>query len=498
MIVGLLLVSVLLSSIYLVSQNPKTSQLNSINRHASSSTVEVASTLNTTSTTATTSADPAPYAGDWLTYHHDNSRAGSSGSITGIGAPYVAWKSQVDAAVYAEPLFYNGFVFIATENDSVYALNSTSGAIVWSNLLGTPANSLVSPYVCNGHGPNITPTIGITGTPVIDPASGTIYVAALIGNLGYELFALNTNTGEQRWNATITAPNFQYLPEEQRGALALANGYVYVPFGGYSWSCFDPGPTGWVIAMSTSGSGQKYSFNVPTKMEGDIWTPEGVSVDSSGNVYVVTGDSNNQTYDLGNSVIKLTPHLRWINSSNNYFSPTNWQYINTNDLDLGDTGATLLPENLIFAMGKVNMGYLLNASNLGGIGGQVYNGTVCGNLNSSWPYGAWGATSYFNNTIYVPCAGGLDALSLQSGADPTFESLWNYTGFFAGPPIIAGGVVWMVTIPDGTLFGLEPQNGAVLFHLTLSTVEHFTTPSAGGGFIFVAANRTVYAISPST
>ena len=197
-------------------------------------------------------------------------------------------------------------------------------------------------------------------------------------------------------------------------------------------------------------------------------------------------------------MIKLTPDLSYINSTANYFAPSDWQYTNTNDLDFGTTGATILPGNLIFAMGKMNIGYLLNASNLGGINGQVYSAAVCGAVNSTWPYGAWGATSFSDNVIYVPCGGGIDALSLQTGSHPSFKSLWNYTGFFPGPPIIAGGAVWTVAIPGGTLYGLNPLTGAVLFHMSLSTVEHFTTPSVGGGLLFVAANTTVYALTTTT
>ncbi len=196
--------------------------------------------------------------------------------------------------------------------------------------------------------------------------------------------------------------------------------------------------------MSSTGAGEQSAYNVPSRPEGDVWAPEGVSVEASGSVYMVTGDSDNQTFDLGNAVIKLTPHLSFVDTSANYFAQTNWQYTNTNDLDLGNTGATLLPGNLVFTMGKYNTGYLLNASDLGGIGGQLFSAPVCGAVNAPWPYGAWGATSFANGVIYVPCGGGLDALQLHPGAHPTFTSLWNYTGLFAGPPIIAAGAVWTV------------------------------------------------------
>jgi outer membrane protein assembly factor BamB len=458
----------------------------------SPSTVGVQTVSENTRTTSGNSATSTEFLSseDWLTYNNYNSREGYSSFSSTFGSPTVRWRESVDAAVYAEPLYYDGQVYVATENNSIYALNRTSGSVVWSSHLGTPMNSLVPPLACDGNSPDILPTIGITGTPVIDPTTNTIYTAALVNNVGFVLFALNTNNGQQRWHETISANGFYYQAEEERGALALANGYVYIPFGGYSWACGPKNPTGWVIGMPSSGKGTSYSFHVPTIVEGDIWAPEGVSVGSSGSVYVATGDSNNRSFDLGDSVVRLTSNLSWTNSTANYFAATDWQYTNENDLDLGSTGATILPDSLIFSIGKDGIGYLLNGSNLGGIGGQLSSAYVCGKN------GAWGSTSFYNNTIYVPCGSGIDALSLKMGAHPTFTSLWNRTGFFWGPPIIAGGVVLAVDINSGTLYALNLSTGAILGQLATGPVEHFTTPSLGGGLILVAASSTIYGIDP--
>lgn len=424
-----------------------------------------------------------------------NSRDGSYNSPSNISSPTESWSQTVDAPVYAEPLYFDGSVFVATENNTVYSLSSANGSIQWSDHLGTPADSVAPPYECNNstaQAPDIQPTIGITGTPVIDSSTDTFYVASLIYGTGFVLFALNTTSGQQISNTTIDPPNFHYLPEEQRGALTLANGFVYVPFGGYSWDCLPPGPIGWVVAIPTSLNGTEYTFGVPTTVEADIWAPEGISVDSSGTVYLVTGDSNNQSFDLGNSVIKLSPDLSFTNSTTNFFAATNWEYTDTNDLDLGSTGATLLPGGLIFSIGKDGIGYLLNASNLGGIGGELYSAVVCGS------YGAWGGTSYAGGTIYVPCGDGVHALSLTTGSQPKFATLWNATGFWAGPPIITAGAVWSAGITNGVLYALSPENGSIIYQKTLIPFEHFATPSAGGGLLFVAANQTVYAINMST
>lgn len=415
---------------------------------------------STTSNSAISSNSSIAGVGGWLTYHAGNSRDGYDDQFPNIGSPSLSWSAEVDAPVFAEPLYYDGHVYIATENNTVYALNATIGAIAWSTHLGTPADSLAPPFECNNssaQAPDIQPTIGITGTPVIDPNSSTIYVASLINGTGFVLFALSTASGHQQWNSSITASGFYYLPEEQRGALTLANGLIYVPFGGYSWDCVPPGPVGWIIAMSLNGTGEKYAYHQPTTTEADFWTPEGQSVDSSGFVFAVSGNSDNQSFDFGNSVIKFDPNLSFAYSPTNYFAATNWEYTNTNDLDLDTTGATLLPDNLIFSIGKDGVGYLLNASDLGGIGGQIFSAAICGY------YSSWGGTAFAQGTIYVPCNNGTDALSLQlTGSHPSFVSLWNATGFWAGPPIVAGNAVWTVNILNGTIYALSPSNGSIL------------------------------------
>ena len=418
----------------------------------------------------------------WLTYHDAGNRSGYTGSLPEIGSPSVSWSSRVDGPVYAEPLYYDGETYIATENDSVYALSSTSGAVSWSAHLATPALSHSSTYSCNGGAPTITPLIGITGTPVIDPSTSTLYVVALNAGAGFTLFALDTSSGHVRWSSPVAASGFAFTGEEQRGALALANGFVYVPFGSYSWSCTPS--FGWLIGVSANGNGTSYSFRVDTQSEGDIWAPEGVTVGASGVLYVATGNSYyNATYNYADSVIELTPHLSVLS----YFAPSDWAMLGPADLDQDTTGVTLLPGNLAFSIGKIGVGYLLNSSDLGGVGGQLFNATVCNG-------GAWGSTAYAAGVVYVPCASGLHALSIKGGTHPSFVSLWNRTGFFAGPPVIAAGAVWTLNIYNGTLFALNPQTGATIAKIGLGSVVHFATPSIGGGLVIVAANETVYGL----
>ncbi len=468
----------------------------------SSSSSESSSTTLSTST----GTNSVSFAGDWLTYHKNNARTGYDDSISTINPPSVSWKLKVDAAVFAEPLFFNGAVYVATENNTVYAISAASGTVEWSSHLGPAVNVTVPPYLCNGNTPDILPTVGITGTPAIDPTTNTIYVVPFINGSGYHLFAIDASTGQARWNVTIAPSGFNTTWEEERGALAIANGMVYVPFGGFSFVCGLLPPNGWLMAFSLDHNGTQYSYEVPSQTEGDIWSAEGVSVDSSGFVYVVTGDStgsNPNAFDT--AVIKLTPQLDFTD----YFAPANWAYLDANDLDLGSTGATLIPGNFVFAIGKDGVGYLLNSSNLGKVGGQLFNATVCGpaGLNAT---GAWGSTSFAQSSqypqgvIYVPCGtGGLLALALHTGASPGFSTLWNYSENFAGPAIITPGAVWNLDVYSGTLFALNPATGSLLYQISLFTlpyprylIAHFSTPSVGDGLVLFAGNATVYAINP--
>jgi polyvinyl alcohol dehydrogenase (cytochrome) len=462
---------------------PSTTTSSSTTRNSSASSTASSTTTSTSAVkSASTNASNASIDGDWLTYHGNSSRDGFSDSIANLSSLSVSWKTEVGGPVYAEPISFNDSIFVVTENDTVYSLSAATGAVQWSLQEGTAANSTVAPYACNGGAPSVTPIIGITGTPVIDSSTSTLYVVALNAGVGFTLFAVDTNTGQARWSSPIAASGFTFTPEEQRGALSLANGFIYIPFGSYSWACGSP--RGWLFGISANGNGTQYNYEVPATNEADIWTPEGTSVGSSGNLYAVTGNSYyNATFQYADSVIELSPHLAVIS----YFSPTNWAFLGPNDLDQDTTGATILPGNMIFSIGKSGVGFLLNESDLGGIGGQLFTANVCAG-------GAWGSTAYAAGVVYVPCYNGLHALSIQGGANPKFISLWNSTNGWAGPAIVAAGAVWSVDITNGTLYAFNPTTGALITKMSLSSVEHFTTPSIGGGFVIVAAQETVYAL----
>ncbi|MHB8565946.1 MAG: outer membrane protein assembly factor BamB family protein [Nitrososphaerales archaeon] len=461
------------------STSSKTETSTAIAYASTFSSFSIATSLSNSST-FTRTGSPATgekVSSSWPTYHGDLSRDGASTSGTFHNAS-LSWQSvTLDGAMYAEPLILNGSVFVATEDDSVYSLNDTTGSILWRTNLGQPVP--LSSLPCGDINP-----LGITGTPAIDVQAGVIFVAAFIEPGTHILFALRVSDGALLWNSTLDPPGMNVMYQQQRGALAIADGYVYVPFGGLAGDCGTY--QGWVIGLPENDSGGLISFRVPTASGGAIWGTSGIAFDNSTNeLFVTTGNSaSNSEFDFGESVIALTPSLKEID----YFAPTNWVTLNAGDTDLGSVGPTIIGNNTIFQIGKQGFGYLLNLTHLGGVGGELFSAQVCNDD------AAFGGVSYQAPYLYVPCRTDLVALYVNLTSS-SFKSLWSMPEGFAGPPITAGGATWNLDVNNGTLFAYNMTTGSVLFRFQVGGMGHFETPSAGDGQIFVAANDSVEAFA---
>ena len=411
--------------------------------------------------------------GNWTTYHRDNSRAGLE-STTSLATVRAQWggPSSLDGQVYAEPLVCGNSVFVATENDSVYAINATTGSLLWRTHFGSPVPGASLP--CG----NINPS-GITGTPVIDIAAGTLYAVAFLAPAQHVLFGLNVVNGAVQLRVAVDPPGADPTVEQQRGALALANGIVYIPFGGLWGDCGLY--HGWVVGVQTSGSGGLLSYQVPTHREGGIWSPAGISVAPNGSLFIATGNGDSTTtFDYGNSVIELSPSLTVLD----YFAPTNWAQLNSADTDLGSVAPTLLPNGDVFEIGKQGVGYVLAASRLGGIGGQLYNGSVCG--------GAYGGTARVGLSVLVPCVNGLFDVTVGTS---NFSVAWQTASFDAGSPIVTGNVVWAVDVSSSNLLGYNLTTGVQIYSFPLGAADHFVSPTAMPGSLFVAAGSQLYSFA---
>lgn len=420
-----------------------------------------------------TAAAAAP---GWPTYHRDPSRSGYDPS-TGLPPPSRrAWVSaSLDGHVYAEPLVIGTRVLVATEGDSVYALDSESGRTLWRTQLGTPVPRSSLP--CGDIDP-----LGITGTPVADPSAGRLWVVAFVQPGRHELVGLDLADGAVHSRRSVDPPRADPRALQQRAALALSDGVVYIAFGGLFGDCGTY--NGWVVGARTNGSGSLLTYRVNTNGRAGIWGPSGPAIDASGDLYVSTGNGNSTSgFDFGDAVIRLSPELKVLD----WFAPPNWAGLNSGDTDLGSMGPALVGGNLLFQAGKEGTGYLLQADHLGGINGQAFKAAVC--------EGAWGGTASLSPFVYVGCSDGLVALRL--GTSATFTIAWRGPRFWAEPPIVAGGLVWTVDRDSAELFGFDAKTGATEFRQSLGAEDHFTTPAAADGRIFVAAGTKIVAVGRS-
>jgi outer membrane protein assembly factor BamB len=413
-------------------------------------------------------------AGDWPAYHHDAARTGLSSDQGVLGTVTQAWATApLDGLIYAQPLVVGDRVLVATEANLVVALNASTGAVVWSTNLGTPVPQSDLP------GGNIDPS-GITGTPVVDVATGTLYAVAFVrtGGPHHELFALDLATGSTLWHRTVDPPALSPLVEQQRPALALTGGRVYVCYGGLAG---DLGQyKGAVVSAAADGTGALASYIVPTARMGGIWNPTGPVVDGSGNVWVITGNTVSLTaFDYGNAVLRLSPALAVLD----YFAPTNWASLNAGDLDLNSLGPILLPGGRVLAVGKTGIAYLLDAANLRHVGSAIATKTI-----ASSPFGTAAVLGW---RVFIPGTGGLVALDASATG---LTVAWRVAGG-TGSPIIAAGHVWTLTY-GGLLKAVNPSTGAVVYSLQLSApASRFITLSAANGRLFVADGLRVVALN---
>jgi outer membrane protein assembly factor BamB len=414
----------------------------------------------------------SPTAVDWPVYHRNAARTGYDRGFPAPGTLTHAWSANLDGAVYGQPIVVGGTVFAATEHDTVYALDPTSGAVLWQRHLGTPVRLATLP--CG----NIDP-LGITSTMAYDPATGSIFASAELAGPKHTLFALDPVKGTLRWSRSLDLASSSPRTLQQRGALAVSNGYVYVGFGGLAGDCGQY--KGKVIGVRTNGTGARIIYRVPVAREGAIWSPGGPVIDGKGNVYVSVGNgSSTTTYDGSDSVLKLSPALKL----GSRFAPSRWRTDNAHDLDLGSFSPVLVPGGWVFIVGKSGIGYVLHRSSLGGIGGQVSSRTVCR---------AFGGAAQIGAVLFIPCTTGIQRISI--GPTGTISRGWHTTTGANGPPVVGSGTVWSLALASGELYALSTSTGAVRAHISVGPVPHFASPTLWNGLVLVGTMHGVVAVS---
>jgi polyvinyl alcohol dehydrogenase (cytochrome) len=431
-------------------------------------------------------AAPAGTGSNWTVYHHDGSGSGVDPSGTVLNPARPAWTSPaLDGQIFGEPLVEGGRVIVATENNTVYALAASSGAVLWATHIATPVPSGDLP--CG----DIGPTVGITSTPVIDPNLSEIFVVddQLTGAKGasHHLVGLNLLDGAVLLNTPADPPGSHPLYQLQRPGLALDAGQVVIGFGGNAGDCETSASPyhGWLVALP-EGGGAMLTFEVAANAgdsQGAIWMGGAAPiVDGAGNIWVATGNSaitaSGQPYDNSDGVIELNSSL----AREQFFAPSTWPSDNASDLDLGSSSPALLAGGLALQAGKSHTAYLLNEATLS-VGQQVASAvSYCKSTVD-------GGSAISGDTVYSPCGSGLVKAQVTSRS---ITVDWRTPTGAAGPPIIAGGLVW--TIGGGNLYGLDPSSGNPVQTFSLGSIaNHFPTPSVADGLLFAPAANTVHA-----
>ena len=288
----------------------------------------VVGTVNVATAKGTTSP-----ASSWTVYHGDYSGSGYTTVIKSVNTSKPKWTSpSLDGTLYGEPLVYGSDVYVATEHDTVYALSSATGQIVWKRHLASPVPSSMLP--CG----NILPELGVTGTPVIDPTRDEIYMVAdelVHGHPEHVFVGLNASSGRPETTRNVDPPGSQSVALLQRTGLTLDGGRVIFGLGGNYGDCASY--RGRVVSVSEKTGSVRY-FTVDAASgdsQGAIWMGGGApSIDAHGHVWVGAGNgsvySSSDPYDDSDSVLELSSTMHLMQ----YFAPTDWAYNNSHDEDM--------------------------------------------------------------------------------------------------------------------------------------------------------------------
>ena len=470
-----------------------------------------ATSLTDGSISATVSVGVTDLAGVY-TYHNDLARDGVNAREFALTPSNVTastfgklFSCQVDGAVYAQPLWVanltiggarHNVIFIATAHDSLYAFDADASPCLqlWhANLIdtthGANAGEVTVPDGVTGFAvgqgfADIAPEVGVIGTPVIDPATGTLFVVSKSMDAGatnfyQRLHAIDLTSGNEKTgspvNITATYPTaaggtltFSTRQENQRTGLALVNGVIYICWGSHE----DASPWyGWVVGYSYNGSAfaQTAALNVaPNTAEAGIWLSGGApSADNNGNLYITTGNggwdltnTSGPTNDYGDTFLQLSAGL----TVSSWFTPTDQAANDMNDKDTGAGGAALVlnltagpVRHLVVGGGKDGNIYLLNGDAMGHFGDS--NALQMFPVGTGTFHGIFATAAFWNNTLYLAAVGN----PMMAFAFDPAGSLFNTTatsqsptayGFAGSSPSVSAAAASGAAL----LWGIETTN----------------------------------------
>jgi hypothetical protein len=428
--------------------------------------------------------------------------------------------------VWAQPLYLDldatgakDLLVVATHQNEVSAFEAGTGHVAWRRVLGTPV-----PVGTLGCG-DINP-VGVTGTPVVEASTRTLYLDAMTTTDGgatkhHLVFALSIDDGRIRagWPVDLGARAhfgtlaFDAGPHNERGALALAGGRVFIPFGGHAGDCGEY--RGWVIGVSTTDPTDVVAWATGAKA-GGIWGPSGVATDGT-SVFVATGNSIGATaWSAGESIVRLPPSLVFSGRANDFYTPASWQDMDVKDQDLGSSGVVLVDppdgRHLAVAVAKDQAIHVVDRTNLGGfpttpLGVQITNFEIVGAPAAyTTPNGTFVVTHGFG----IGCPPGqevADVVGVALPPDGPPHVAWCAREIGFGSPIVTTPdgqrdfIVWAVgSDGDGQLHGFDAENGAIVYaggaEADAVHIRRFQSPIVAKGRMFVATDSGLVAFTP--
>src|SRR6266513_1099404 len=467
-------------------------------------------------------------------YHNHSSRDGLyiDSAFTQSAAANLTRDLNFDGTivgnVYAQPLYIEGgpsgpMIIAVTELNNVYALNATDGTIIWQRNVGAPVPA--PDLVCTEVG-----SMGVLGTPVVDLASRALFLNAMVtpdgggATIKHYIISLNVDTGainpgwpvDVELTAQYNGVTFNAAVQQQRPALAIVNGILYVGYGSMSDCDFYHG---WLVGVpiNNPASVTAWAAGATDIHGGAIWGVGGVASDGN-NPFVTTGNTwTDGTWGGGEAVIRFQPGPIFTGSPADYWVPLNWFDLDNFDSDLGGSGPLLVdvpgatPSNLVAVLGKDANAYLINRDNLGGISGPIATSHVAG--SSIIQAAATYRTQQGTYIVFRASTNILSAFRITATNPPTIASGWSVSriGNGCGSPFVTSTdgtnntIVWVVGTEehgangDQRLHGYDGDTGAVVYdgggpnELMAGTHSYSTTGIAARGRIYVAGDNKVYA-----
>lgn len=460
-----------------------------------------------------------------LTHHNDAARSGH------FVVPGLTWEkarglrldarfaARVAGHLYAQPLTWrapgaNTMIITASEDDVVQAFDAQTGNELWRHAVGRPVPRSSLP--CG----NISP-LGITGTPVIDAATEAVYLNAMVEESNgprHRLLGLALKDGAVLPGFPLDVAdalraggkNFVPRDQNQRAALTIVEGTLFVAFSGHFGDCGDY--RGWVVGVPLREPNKVASWATRAR-GGGIWAPGGISAVGR-ELFFATGNTfGANTWSDGEAVFRVAPDLRRSEDKRDFFAPSDWRALDARDLDLG--GSNPLPldvprasgtQALLLALGKDRKAYLLDRNNLGGIGGQLAEATMAQSYIHTAPavYPAGDGLFVALQALGAQCPNrgeDLTVLKIKAGSPPALMTAWCGAVRGRGSAMVttsdghSNSIVWMLGAEgDNRLHGFKGDTGEELFASEpLAGLRRFQTLIATEDRLYVGADDRVYA-----